>query len=90
MGSSYVYKPPLALTVLAGIFLLLGAIFLLIVAIDIIWRRGWKSMMWIMYKFFPTEFENWTLIIVGSQRTQSTQLIWGLWLYIFTSNMVGQ
>lgn len=43
------YKPPLALTVLAGIFLLIGAIFFLIVAIDILWRRGWKSMMWIMY-----------------------------------------
>ena len=42
------YHVPLSLTVLAGIFLILGAICMLIVAIDIIWRRGWQSMMWIM------------------------------------------
>ncbi|KAI9690214.1 MAG: hypothetical protein M1822_009175 [Bathelium mastoideum] len=42
------YHVPLSLTVLAGIFLALGAICMLIVAGDIIWRRGWESMMWIM------------------------------------------
>ena len=44
------YHPPLALTVLSGIFLLLGAICFVIVAVDIIWRRGWQSMMLIMYR----------------------------------------
>jgi len=47
-----VYNPPLALTVLSGIFLLLGAIFFVIVAADIIWRRGWESMMLIMCSIF--------------------------------------
>ncbi|KAL9072296.1 MAG: hypothetical protein Q9157_005145 [Trypethelium eluteriae] len=42
------YHPPLALTILAGIFLALGAICMLIITVDIIWRRGWRSMMWIM------------------------------------------
>lgn len=42
------YHVPTALTVLAGIFLLIGAICAIIVTADIIWRRGWRSMMLIM------------------------------------------
>lgn len=42
------YEPPQALTIISGIFLALGVLFLLLVTIDIVLRRGWKSMMWIM------------------------------------------
>ncbi|KAI6823633.1 hypothetical protein KC367_g5667 [Hortaea werneckii] len=42
------YSPPLALTVISGVFLALGAACALIVAGDILLRRGWQSMMWIM------------------------------------------
>ncbi|KAI6826313.1 hypothetical protein KC332_g11893 [Hortaea werneckii] len=42
------YSPPLALTVISGVFLALGAACALIVASDILLRRGWQSMMWIM------------------------------------------
>ncbi|KAF2479832.1 hypothetical protein BDY17DRAFT_326841 [Neohortaea acidophila] len=47
------YHPPLALTILSGIFLILGAICFLIVTVDIIWRRGWRSMMGIMVPVYP-------------------------------------
>ncbi|GAM91358.1 hypothetical protein ANO11243_094070 [Dothideomycetidae sp. 11243] len=42
------YHPPLSLTIVSGVFLALGATCALILAADIILRRGWKSMMWIM------------------------------------------
>lgn len=42
------YHIPVALTVLSGIFLALGAIFAIVVAADVITRRGWRSMMGIM------------------------------------------
>jgi hypothetical protein len=42
------YHVPNSLNILAGIFLTLGAVCGLIVLGDIIWRRGWRSMMWIM------------------------------------------
>lgn len=42
------YSPPLALTILSGIFLCLGAVCAIIIAADILWRKGWQSMMWIM------------------------------------------
>jgi len=42
------YSPPLALTVISGVFLALGAACALIVAGDILLRKGWQSMMWIM------------------------------------------
>ncbi|KAI6872399.1 hypothetical protein KC338_g2139 [Hortaea werneckii] len=42
------YSPPLALTVISGVFLALGAACALVVAGDILLRRGWQSMMWIM------------------------------------------
>ncbi|KAI7280664.1 hypothetical protein KC343_g1479 [Hortaea werneckii] len=42
------YTPPLALTVISGVFLALGAACALIVAGDILLRKGWQSMMWIM------------------------------------------
>lgn len=43
------YIPPIALTVVSGVFLCLGAIAFVVVAADIIWHKGWQSMMWIMY-----------------------------------------
>jgi hypothetical protein len=42
------YHVPTGLTVVSGIFLLLGGIFGLVILGDIVWRRGWRSMMWIM------------------------------------------
>ncbi|KAI6826352.1 hypothetical protein KC340_g11722 [Hortaea werneckii] len=42
------YSPPLALTAISGVFLALGAACALVVAGDILLRRGWHSMMWIM------------------------------------------
>jgi hypothetical protein len=42
------YHVPKSLNILAGIFLALGAVCGLVVLGDIIWRRGWRSMMWIM------------------------------------------
>ena len=48
MDMSSDYHVPLSLTVLAGIFLAFGAACMLIITGDIIWRRGWQSMMWIM------------------------------------------
>jgi len=46
MDSSY--TPPTALTVVSCIFLAIGALCLLFIAGDILLRRGWQSMMWIM------------------------------------------
>ena len=46
MDSSY--HVPTALTVLAGIFLLTGALCAIVVTADIVWRKGWRSMMLIM------------------------------------------
>ncbi len=42
------YEVPKALTILSGIFLALGALGMVVVATDILLRRGWKTMMWIM------------------------------------------
>jgi hypothetical protein len=42
------YHVPISLNVLAGLFLAFGAACGMIVLGDIIWRRGWRSMMWIM------------------------------------------
>jgi len=42
------YSPPLALTIIAGIFLGIGALCLLIATVDIIWQRGWRTMMGVM------------------------------------------
>ena len=49
MDSDYV--PPLSLTILGAIFLLLGALCAIVVALDILIRQGWRSMMAIMYNF---------------------------------------
>ena len=43
-----VYHPPLVLTILSAVFLALGAICFLVVAFDILLRRGWRNMMAIM------------------------------------------
>ena len=42
------YHVPTSLNVLAGIFLGIGALLMLVVAVDIVWRQGWKTMMLIM------------------------------------------
>jgi hypothetical protein len=42
------YVPPLSLTILGAIFLLLGAICAILIALDIVIRKGWQTMMWIM------------------------------------------
>jgi len=47
------YHVPKALTILAGIFLVAGAILLVIPLVDITYRRGWRSMMWIMIPVWP-------------------------------------
>ena len=54
METTTPYQVPTALTVLAGIFLALGAICLIIPIVDMVWRKGWRSMMWIMC--VPTRF----------------------------------
>ncbi|KAL8794461.1 MAG: hypothetical protein Q9195_002934 [Heterodermia aff. obscurata] len=48
MDNMETYQVPAALTVLAGIFLAIGAICAITVTFDILWRRGWKSMMSVM------------------------------------------
>jgi hypothetical protein len=47
------YTPPLALTIVAGVFLALGGLCGFIVLLDIVIRQGWKSMMWIMIPTYP-------------------------------------
>ena len=42
------YHEPLALIIISSISIGLGAIAALLIALDIIWRKGWKSMMGIM------------------------------------------
>jgi hypothetical protein len=42
------YLPPLSLTVLGAIFLLLGAICGGIICLDIVVKKGWRRMMAIM------------------------------------------
>ena len=42
------YEVPKSLTILSGIFLALGALFMAVVIVDIVSRQGWKSMMLIM------------------------------------------
>ncbi len=48
-----VYHIPLSLTIIAAIFLGIGAICGLIVIADIVARRGWKSMMSVMILVWP-------------------------------------
>lgn len=45
------YTPPLSLTIIGAIFLLFGGVFSGIITLDILWRRGWKTMMGIMQVF---------------------------------------
>jgi hypothetical protein len=42
------YRPPLSLVVLGTIFIGFGLIGSLVVGLDILYRRGWRSMMGIM------------------------------------------
>lgn len=42
------YHEPLALIIISSISIGLGAVAALLIAIDIIWRKGWESMMGIM------------------------------------------
>lgn len=42
------YTPPLSLTIIGAISLLLGVVFAAVVAVDILLRKGWRSMMGIM------------------------------------------
>ena len=44
------YVPPLSMTILGAIFLLFGALCSIIIALDILVRKGWRTMMGIMYK----------------------------------------
>ena len=52
------YHIPTALTVLSAIFLIIGAICAIVVTADILWRRGWRSMMGIMYDTAFHDLEN--------------------------------
>jgi len=47
------YQVPTALTVIAGVFLGFGALCGIATLADIIWRRGWNSMMLIMIPTYP-------------------------------------
>ncbi|MCJ1435792.1 hypothetical protein MMC27_005167 [Xylographa pallens] len=49
----YQYHVPEALTLIAGIFLVAGTVFLIIPILDMLNRRGWKSMMLIMIPVWP-------------------------------------
>jgi hypothetical protein len=42
------YHETTALIAVSGVFLGFGALFLIVVLADIVWRNGWRSMMWIM------------------------------------------
>jgi hypothetical protein len=42
------YTPPLSLTIIGAIFLLVGVISAVILAIDIAITKGWRTMMGIM------------------------------------------
>ncbi|KAK5243947.1 hypothetical protein LTR40_003642 [Exophiala xenobiotica] len=48
MGSSESYHQPTALIVISSVSIGLGAIAAAWILLDIIWRRGWRSMMYIM------------------------------------------
>jgi len=48
MGEQHRYSPPLALTILSAVFLGSCAVAALWIAVDILHRRGWKTMMAIM------------------------------------------
>lgn len=42
------YQVPTSLTVVSGVFLAIGAVLMIVVTADIVWRRGWRTMMVIM------------------------------------------
>lgn len=45
------YHIPLSLTILGSVFIGLAACISLFIAMDIILRRGWRTMMSIMYAY---------------------------------------
>jgi hypothetical protein len=47
--SAMAYVPPLSLTILGAIFLLIGAISAVFITLDILIQQGWRRMMGIMY-----------------------------------------
>lgn len=47
-ATDYLYDPPLALTIVSSVSIGLGGLAAFTIAFDIIWRRGWRSMMAIM------------------------------------------
>ncbi len=52
------YKEPLVLTIISAVFLILGAICFLIIVVDIVWRRGWRSMMLIIMVRFRSSLSS--------------------------------
>lgn len=43
------YTPPLALTIISSIFISVAALGSLWILLDIVYRKGWRTMMAIMY-----------------------------------------
>ena len=56
MGSEY--TPPLGLTIISSISIGVAGLVALWIAFDIAWRRGWETMMAIMYGS-PTKAGRW-------------------------------
>ena len=54
MSAASTYTPPLSLTILSAIFIGAFALCALWIALDIIYRQGWKSMMAVMYTAVST------------------------------------
>lgn len=48
------YEPPLALTVIASLFIGLAGLVSIWIMWDILRRRGWRSMMGVMCVFVPS------------------------------------
>ena len=48
------YTPPLGLTIISSISIGIAGLVALWIMLDIIWRKGWKTMMAIMYEATPS------------------------------------
>ena len=84
------YHVPKPLTVLAGIFLALGAVAMVVVTADILWRRGWKTMMLIMDELWPTsELVKLEANVRAGSRPTSSTLVTCRWLFMSTSHTGG-
>lgn len=76
------YHEPLALVIISSISIGLGAIAALFIAVDIVLRRGWRSMMGVMqvtcsFLLHPTSHADHQPMFPGSQYTSSMPCTFG-------------